>query len=1054
MARVSVLCGPYRSSRVQRIDDLVRGQWGHSLLVVPTPQRVQSRREKLLLEGGLKGGWGDSVTTFRRFALNLLQSAQVPVRELSEVERRLLLEQVVARMRRGRDDPPPALASRGFVSHLQHVITLLKQAAIDPAFFKERVFGRRHPSWLDAIVAEAYEEYQDALQARQAYDVVGLYWQAALACAREAPPLLRDVSLMALDGFDDFTPSEFRLLQALAPHVDALVFGIACNRQQPSQGDVYRIPIQTASLLQQAFDADQEDLEEAPPATHAQFAASQIFSRDIPPSPDGLTPNIQLLPCATVGIEAQIIARRVKALILEGEVPAGSIAVVHRDLQTAAPRLLAALAEAGVPVQIERKQRLSESAFGHFLLLLLDAWEGWERPALEEVLASPFFAPHAEHDAYRDVARTVLRLACGARGYEAVHGGLTAFIGRLQRSETIERMGGLRSHPEPIAAAQAVLHAVEFLREQERALRRCATSGPFAHAVQALCEQLAPENAVERLPAESMRNAEASACKALRETLARYAAWYDSAGETGKRTWPELTAELRQVLAEASFTPPSANTGVRVLDADAVRHINAEAIFLAGMNAGVFPRPARANAIYSEANLRDLQENHIPLETKQKQVDRELLLFQQVLSSARRRLWISWAYESGSGRELLRSPFVGDLEDLFGKGTLDESNEGRRAVPDPQEVAGWRDVRAAAAATEAPLPQVLCEQLAGVFDRIELERARQGFAPFGVYDGILVDDALVEQLRERFGDDHVYSADQLETYAECPFAFFAQRVLDVQETDVAGPEIDARVRGSIFHDVLQRLYETYRGRLPASIALEEAETRIVALLDEAFERLRRSGMSSDGLLAAEHARAAKILARHLRLHLHDGDWVPSYFEVSFGRVKERSEDPCNRADPVLLATDNGPIRLAGKIDRIDIHDGCVRIIDYKTSVRVGHRDIEDGVSVQLLLYALAVEEHLLPGRECAQAVLLEIGGEDSRECLNRDGKARGNRLNWREREQMLRRRVSEYVTGIQGGHFPPRPYQGKPCEYCAMRRACRYEKARVERKEGAAREVD
>lgn len=1052
MARVSVLCGPWRSERAQRIDDLVASQWGRSLLLVPTPQRARHRREQVLLRGGLKGGWGDSVTTFRRFALDLLASARVPVRELSEVERRLLLEQVVARMRRNRSNPPPALESRGFVSHLQHVITQLKQAAIDPAYFRERVEARRHPSWLDAMVAEAYEAYQEALQARQAYDVVGLYWQAALACAAEAPPLLRGVSLLALDGFDDFTPSEFRLLEALAPHVDTLVFGVACNRLDPGQADVYRIPLRTASLLQDRFETTAEDLPELPSATHSQYAASRIFSRDAGVLPAGLTPNITLLPCATTGIEAEVVARRVKTLLLAGEIAADDIVVTHRDLRSVAPRLLGALAEAGIPVQTGLDRRLTESAVGRFLLCVLETLEGWECPALEEVLCSPFFVPlQPDFGSYRDAARTVLRLACGGRGYPALHGGLTGFIGYLKRTGSAERAGGLRSHPDPVAAAEAVLQAIEILRRHEQLLRAARTPAAFARAVQGLCDALAPEQTAASLSVETARAVEVAACRTLRDTLARYAAWHESA-DGGSGAWSDRVAELRQILAEAAFPAPSGQGGVRVLDADAARQTDAEVVFLTGMNAGIFPRPSRANAIYGEADLRDLQASDIPLESKQKQVDRELLLFQQLLNGARRQLYISWACESGAGRELLRSPFAGDLEDLFGAGVLEESGEGRHAVPDPPDVAGWRDLRAVAAASGAVSPS-LREPLAGLFDRIALERARQGFEPFGIFDGVLEDAALRAELGDRFGEDHVYSADQLETYAECPFAFFARRVLDVRETEPAGPEIDARVRGSIYHDVLQRLYESCRGRVPATVPLQEAQEKAAALLEEAFARLVRSGTPS-GLVVAEQARAAKILARHLRLHFADSEWIPSHFEVSFGRVKERSDDPCNRPEPVVLQSACGPVRLAGKIDRIDVQDQSLRIIDYKTSVHVSHGAIEDGVSLQLPLYALVVEEHLLPGYECAQAVLLEIGAKKTRECLNRNGKAGGKRLTWPEREEMVRRRVGEYVQGIRRGEFPPRPYEGKPCAWCPFERACRYEKARVERKGGAAGEVD
>src|SRR5690606_35896105 len=102
-----------------------------------------------------------------------------------------------------------AAQTAGFLNHLRRIIGQLKQAAVEPAVFQERVRPRKNP--VDAVVGAVYHEYQRLLQENRAYDTQGRYWAAHLLCRESHPPLLRHIDTLVLDGFDDFTPSELRL---------------------------------------------------------------------------------------------------------------------------------------------------------------------------------------------------------------------------------------------------------------------------------------------------------------------------------------------------------------------------------------------------------------------------------------------------------------------------------------------------------------------------------------------------------------------------------------------------------------------------------------------------------------------------------------------------------------------------------------------------------------------------------------------------------------------------------------------------------------------------
>src|SRR5690606_23552759 len=100
------------------------------------------------------------------------------------------------------------------------------------------------PGDLDEIVSRTYRGYQDLLRSTTRYDREGTYWVATEQIrAHGLPPALGGLEVIALDGFDDFTQSQFRLLEALVPHLGHLVFGVACPVDDPSAQDLFRIPL-------------------------------------------------------------------------------------------------------------------------------------------------------------------------------------------------------------------------------------------------------------------------------------------------------------------------------------------------------------------------------------------------------------------------------------------------------------------------------------------------------------------------------------------------------------------------------------------------------------------------------------------------------------------------------------------------------------------------------------------------------------------------------------------------------------------------------------------
>lgn len=1046
MAAVRLLCGPKRSERPAELNALLRGCWGRVLLVVPTAQLVARRTEELLLDENFPGAWNSPIVTFQGLVTRLLRETAIDPASIQGHERRLLIESVVRRLAEsGRlEGLGDAALSQGFFSHALRVITQLKQAACEPRAFREAA-SKRKSYWLDPIMADVYEGYQQALIDAEVYDLVGLYWEANLLCEGGRPPGLEGVDTIVLDGFDDFTPSEFRLLVSVARHVEEMVFSVHCTEENPSQGDLYAIPLETIKRIRNIFRVDSTAYKATPPVTHSQFAADQVFWRDKPPVPPNLDENITLVPCGDALQEGETIARQVKRLLLAGEARVDDIAVVFRSLSDVAPTLRNVFSECGVPVRIYEPHRLEDTATGAFILHFLEAVETWERAIVVDVITSPLFLP-AEIDIGRakECAHYFSKAAQIIEGHDQWTRRLSRLRERLTAGRSRETDATLARIPHARDAIDQLLASLEILRSFQEDLGRASSLADMVKVLDDMIRSLDLGAAVETFPKEHAADVEGAALDALYGILRSLYDWLQKAPRAKRRS-SDFRALLRQAFKETAVNLSHRERGVAILDLETVRHQTFDYVFFAAANEGEFPRPQPESAIYSEEDMAFFAREGIELETSEVRADRERILFHHLLNVPRKRLWVSWRTQSRDGRESLPSPFVGDLDELFEGGLPTLELSGAAFVPSPEAISSARDLANATFVEGSLLRSQFAQRFGPVGHAATLEDARQDRSPFGIYDAVLQDPDLIAYVAGRYDEEHSFSVNQLEAYAECPFQFFVQRLLGVEESEVPTAEFDRRVRGSLLHGVLERFHEEYRGKTFDEIDGEEAVHLMQQLVEEVFkESAWRSATTSKGVRAAEKRSLLHTLLRYLAIQREGGKdktpWRPSHFETAFGKVTDPSRDELNTPEPFVLETTAGPVRFAGKIDRIDLHENDARIVDYKTTIFVGRSDIDSGVALQLPVYALALERHLLPSHRCREAMLLQVG-----QVKTLDAWKKGKRP---ELEKIVCGKVAEYVQGIRAGRFPPDPYR-KTCYLCVMNRVCRFDENRIERKKDA-----
>lgn len=189
-----------------------------------------------------------------------------------------------------------------------------------------------------------------------------------------------------------------------------------------------------------------------------------------------------------------------------------------------------------------------------------------------------------------------------------------------------------------------------------------------------------------------------------------------------------------------------------------------------------------------------------------------------------------------------------------------------------------------------------------------------------------------------------FSASALEARAACPTKHLAKAL----RLEDARDPFDPTRWGERAHAVLEQVMrEVMADKLPARGDALAVRAREVALAAVAADSDLLPGERSRAL-AELLARSLERAAREIGEDLESGSFSPVATETRFGE---------GRGPQVALPAPDGPVPLAGRIDRADRRqDGGLRLVDYKTGrAKIDYVRLFYGLDSQLALYALAAE---------------------------------------------------------------------------------------------------
>src|SRR5690606_38833183 len=233
------------------------------------------------------------------------------------------------------------------------------------------------------------------------------------------------------------------------------------------------------------------------------------------------------------------------------------------------------------------------------------------------------------------------------------------------------------------------------------------------------------------------------------------------------------------------------------------------------------------------------------------------------------------------------------------------------------------------------------------------------------YAGRLRDAGLIAHVAALLGPDRLWSATQLNDYGLCAFRFFAKRLLRLEALEEPEEGLDAPKRGTINHAVLEKTYAEIGAR-GLVIAPENLDTALAILrsvagpvLDAAPAEL---GFPDNALWRQERIRMLRQSESLVRLDFSEKSPVG---KLGAGeRRPYRQEAPFGTKDgpPVIIPVevDGRPemLRVRGYIDRVDLTDAGVVVVDYKGSTKIQVDDMRIGRNFQMAVYLYAIQQML------------------------------------------------------------------------------------------------
>ena len=421
-------------------------------------------------------------------------------------------------------------------------------------------------------------------------------------------------------------------------------------------------------------------------------------------------------------------------------------------------------------------------------------------------------------------------------------------------------------------------------------------------------------------------------------------------------------------------------------DVDRSRSHKVKAVFILGLNDGVFPSSNKDEGFLNDSDREILKQDGIELAngTIDNLYEDKFNIY-KAFTTAEEKLYLSYSSSDKDGKSLRPSVLISQIKKMFPKMKEESDVINKKYEIVNKKVTYEELIENIAKIKNREKIDEIWYQIYNYYKEQEEWNKKLTSDMQGLNYTNLPEKIKQENIDKLYGNTLKTSISRLEKYRGCPFSYYLQYGLKLKEKETL--KVQSFNTGSFMHETIDSFFKVVREEDIDLAQIEEDKIlEIVSnIIDESLNLNKNFIFTATAKYKVLVRRLKRIITKALKyiiITIVNSDFEVSGTEVEFGEK--------GKYEPIILELDNGKkIEITGKIDRIDTaknEDGkYLRIIDYKSSAKnIDLNEVYAGLQIQLLTYTDAIcrKEDIMPAGIFYFSLLEQMANADKR--LNED----------------------------------------------------------------------